>query len=182
MAQAKEILNSDEISSMITRLVFQILEADQNQNTRELTIVGIKRGGATLADRLKEEIKKHTGRDIAIGYLCITLYRDDLTQIAEHPVIHGTEIEFNIAKKHVVLVDDVIFTGRTVRAALDALTDMGRPDKISFVALIDRGHRELPIQPDFTGKLVPTSLEEKVNVQFKESDGIDSVSIMKKDQ
>jgi pyrimidine operon attenuation protein/uracil phosphoribosyltransferase len=178
MGSSKEILNSEEMAGMLTRLVFQILESVRS--LEDLRIVGIKTGGATLADRLAGLIREHTNTDAQVGYLDITLYRDDLTQIADYPVIHGTDITFNIQGKHIVLADDVIFTGRTVRAALDALSDMGRPSKISLVTLIDRGHRELPIQPDFTGKTVPTSINENVKVRFRETAGEDGVSIIKK--
>jgi pyrimidine operon attenuation protein/uracil phosphoribosyltransferase len=115
-----------------------------------------------------------------VGYLDITLYRDDLTEISELPALLGTDINFDIRKKTIILVDDVIFTGRTARAALDAIMDLGRPRRIIFLALIDRGHRELPIHPDFVGKYVPTNIEEKINVNLTEIDGEDSVVIEKR--
>ncbi|MGA1862799.1 bifunctional pyr operon transcriptional regulator/uracil phosphoribosyltransferase PyrR [Deferribacter thermophilus] len=173
----KEILNTHELDNMLTRLTFQILEKFSDfENTK---IIGIKRRGAILADRIHEKIKQFKNFNIDIGYLDITLYRDDLTEISEFPILRGTEINFDVKNKNIILIDDVIFTGRTVRAALDAIIDYGRPKKIILAVLIDRGHRELPIQPDFKGKYVPTSLDERINVKLKEIDGIDSVSISK---
>ncbi|MGA1845862.1 bifunctional pyr operon transcriptional regulator/uracil phosphoribosyltransferase PyrR [Deferribacter abyssi] len=177
MKYEKEILNAHELDNILTRLTFQIIEKCTDfENTK---IVGIKRRGAILADRIKDKIKQFKNKDIEIGYLDITLYRDDLTEISEFPIIKGTEIHFNVKNKNIILVDDVIFTGRTVRAALDAITDYGRPKKIILAVLIDRGHRELPIQPNYKGKYVPTSLDERINVKLKELDGIDSISISK---
>ncbi len=173
----KEILNKQELDSMISRLAFQVIEDCDDFNN--IKLIGIKRRGAFIADRIKEKIKEFKSVDVEVGYLDITLYRDDLSEIAECPVLHGTEINFDITGKTLFLIDDVIFTGRTIRAALDALSDLGRAKKIMLVTLIDRGHRELPIQPNYTGKVVPTSLKEKINVKIKEVDGTDSVSIEK---
>jgi len=173
----REILNEHEIDSIVTRLAFQVLEKCQDINNMKL--IGIKRRGAVLADRIAYKINEFKKTSVDVGYLDITLYRDDLSEISDFPKILGTEIDFHIKGKSIFLVDDVIFTGRTVRAAMDAITDLGRPKKIIFVALIDRGHRELPIQPDFTGKYVPTSHDEKINVMLKEIDAIDSVTIEK---
>jgi len=173
----REILNEHEIDSIVTRLAFQVLEKCQDIDNMKL--IGIKRRGAILADRIARKINEFKKTSVDVGYLDITLYRDDLSEISDFPKILGTEIDFHIKGKSIFLVDDVIFTGRTVRAAMDAITDLGRPKKIIFVALIDRGHRELPVQPDFTGKYVPTSLDEKINVMLKEIDGKDSVTIEK---
>jgi len=180
MSHGKEILSCEEMAGMITRMVFQILESVRSSGN--FGIVGIKSGGAVLARRIADEIAKHSGKSPDVGYLDITLYRDDLaqTQIADFPLVQRTEIGFDVAGRHIILVDDVVFTGRTVRAALDALTDFGRPSKISLAALIDRGHRELPVQPDYVGKSVPTSLSECVQVNFRETAGADSVCIIKK--
>lgn len=175
----KEILNKHEVESIITRITFQILE--KCKNFENIALIGIKRRGAILADRINEKIMEHTGKKAPVGYLDITLYRDDLTEIADYPLLSGTEIDFRIKGKNVILIDDVIFTGRTVRSALDAIIDFGRPEKILLACLIDRGHRELPIQADFTGKYVPTSISEKINVKLKELDKEDSVSIEKKE-
>jgi len=172
---SKEIMNSDEMSRTLNRIVFQILESVKGKEN--VCLVGIRRGGAYLADRLAEIFRSEGCADIEKGYLDITLYRDDLTTIADYPVLLGTEIDFDISGKHIVLVDDVVYTGRTTRAAMDALIDLGRPKKISMAVLIDRGHRELPIQPDFVGKTVPTSLDEIIEVSLQEQTGKDSVSI-----
>lgn len=173
----KEILNEHELDGMISRLAFQIIE--ECDNPSDVKLVGIKRRGAFLADRIQNKINEYKNVTLETGYLDITLYRDDLSEIAEYPVLHGTQINFDIKDKTVILVDDVIFTGRTVRAALDALTDLGRCRKTMLVGLIDRGHRELPIQPNFVGKVVPTSLKEKINVKMTEVDNVDTVSIEK---
>jgi len=177
---SKEIMNSDEMARSLNRMVYQILETVKD--AEKICLVGIRRGGAHLADRLNAIFRNEGYKDIKVGYLDITLYRDDLTSIADYPLLQGTEIEFNIAGRHIVLVDDVIYTGRTTRAAMDALIDLGRPQKISMAVLIDRGHRELPVQPDFVGKTVPTSMEEIIEVSLKEQAGSDSVTISKKIQ
>lgn len=175
---SKEIMNADEISRTLSRIMSQILETVKEPG--EICLVGIRRGGAYLADRLAQLFSADGHSGIRKGYLDITLYRDDLTSIADYPLLLGTEIKFDVAGRHIVLVDDVIFTGRTTRAAMDALIDLGRPKKISLAVLIDRGHRELPVQPDFVGRLVPTSLDEIIEVSLKEQAGSDSVSISKR--
>jgi len=174
----KEILNKHEIDNILVRLSFQIIE--KVKDDKNFALVGIKRRGAILADRIAVIIEKFKNIKPLVGYLDITLYRDDLTEISEFPQLLGTELNFDIKGKTIILIDDVIFTGRTVRAALDAIIDYGRPKKIIFVALIDRGHRELPIQPDFVGKFVPTNIEEKINVKLHEIDETDSVTIEKR--
>ncbi len=177
---AKELMNSEEMARTLNRIVFQILE--NVKDAKEICLVGIRRGGAHLADRLGEIFKSEGYNNIQIGYLDITLYRDDLTSIAEYPLLQGgTELEFDVKGRHIVLVDDVIYTGRTTRAAMDALIDLGRPKKISMAVLVDRGHRELPVQPDFIGKVIPpTSNDEIIEVSLKEQAGNDSVTIQKK--
>jgi pyrimidine operon attenuation protein/uracil phosphoribosyltransferase len=173
----KDILNSYELDGIISRLAFQIIEKCTDPGN--LKLVGIKRRGAILADRIAKKIEEFKNFKVDVGYLDITLYRDDLTEISEFPQVLGTEINFDVRGKDIILIDDVIFTGRTVRAAMDAIIDFGRPKKITLVVLIDRGHRELPIQPNFTGKFVPTSLDEKINVMLTEIDNQDAVSIEK---
>jgi len=173
----KDILNSYELDGIISRLAFQIIE--KCTDPENLKLVGIKRRGAILADRIAKKIEEFKNFKVDVGYLDITLYRDDLTEISEFPQVLGTEINFDVRGKDIILIDDVIFTGRTVRAAMDAIIDFGRPKKITLVVLIDRGHRELPIQPNFTGKFVPTSLDEKINVMLTEIDNQDAVSIEK---
>jgi pyrimidine operon attenuation protein/uracil phosphoribosyltransferase len=126
-------------------------------------------------------MRAFSGKEVLLGALDITLYRDDLTQVAEQPVVHATEIDFNTDGKHIILVDDVLYTGRTVRCALDALIDFGRPSKIELAVLIDRGHRELPIRADYVGKNIPTSKHEVVQVRMAEIDGVDEVIVEAKD-
>jgi pyrimidine operon attenuation protein/uracil phosphoribosyltransferase len=175
----KEILNSYELDGIISRLAFQIIEKCTQPD--KIKLIGIKRRGAILADRIAKKIEEFKNFKLDVGYLDITLYRDDLTEISEYPQVLGTEINFDVRGKDIILIDDVIFTGRTVRAALDAIVDFGRPKRIILAVLIDRGHRELPIQPNFTGKYVPTSLDEKINVMLNEIDEKDAVSIEKRD-
>ncbi len=163
------------INRAITRVAHEILE--RNKGTEDLCIVGIRKGGAVLAERIAHKIKELGESQVLVGILDITLYRDDLTAIAEQPIVHKTEIGFAIKDKRIVLVDDVLFTGRTIRCALDELIDFGRPKNIQLAILIDRGHRELPIRADYVGKNVPTSLNEAVEVRLKEMDGVDEIVI-----
>ena len=168
-------MDADQIRRAVTRIAHEILEA--NKGVEDVRLVGIRTRGVPLARRMAAKIKEIEGAEAPVGLLDITLYRDDLTTIAHQPVIHKTEIPFSVDGKVIVLVDDVLFTGRTVRAALDALIDLGRPRRIQLAVLIDRGHRELPIRADFVGKNTPTSLEEVVQVELVEVDGIDRVTI-----
>ena len=140
-----------------------------------MALVGIRTRGVPLAARIAEEIQKIENVAVPTGSLDITLYRDDLTTMGYNPVIHGTEIDFDVTGKHIVLVDDVLYTGRTIRAALDALIDMGRPKSIQLAVLIDRGHRELPIRADYAGKNVPTSRKETIEVALQEEGKTDEV-------
>jgi len=170
------IIDEDGIRRIITRIAHEIVE--KNKGTEDLVIVGIKTRGIPLAQRLAEKIKEFEGVEIPVGILDITLYRDDLSLIAQQPIVHRTEIPFDINGKKVVLVDDVLYTGRTVRAALDALMDIGRPQTIQLAILVDRGHRELPIRADFVGKNLPTSREEVVSVNLRELDDEENVLIL----
>ncbi|NLJ83525.1 MAG: bifunctional pyr operon transcriptional regulator/uracil phosphoribosyltransferase PyrR [Halanaerobiaceae bacterium] len=172
----KMIIDEDGIRRAITRIAHEIVE--KNKGTEDLVIVGIKTRGVPLARRLSERIKEFEGVEVPVGILDITLYRDDLSLIAQQPIVHRTEIPFDINDKKVILVDDVLYTGRTVRAALDALMDIGRPKVIQLAILVDRGHRELPIRADFVGKNLPTSRDEVISVNFKEIDEEDSVLIL----
>ncbi|MEF3254860.1 MAG: bifunctional pyr operon transcriptional regulator/uracil phosphoribosyltransferase PyrR [Deferribacterales bacterium] len=174
----KEILNKHEIENILTRMTFQIIEKIKEDT--DFALIGIKRRGAILADRIGDIIARYRNTKPLVGYLDITLYRDDLTEIADLPKLLGTDINFDIKGKTIILIDDVIFTGRTVRAALDAITDLGRPKKLMLAVLVDRGHRELPIHADFVGKFVPTNIDEKINVKLKEIDNIDTVTIEKR--
>lgn len=168
-------MNPEEVRRSITRIAHEILE--QNKGIQNLCLIGVRRRGDYLAMRLSEEIEKIEGTSPPVGFLDITLYRDDLTTIAHQPVIHKTEIPFDLNGKKVVLVDDVLFSGRTIRAAMDELIDFGRPERIQLAVLVDRGHRELPIRADFIGKNLPTSHVENVVVHLKDLDQEDSVFI-----
>jgi len=170
------LLDSDGIQRALVRISHEILE--RAKGTKELALVGIRTRGAFLAERLVREIEKIEGAKVAIGALDITLYRDDLTMIGHQPVLHKTELNFDITDKTIVLVDDVLFTGRTIRCALDELVDFGRPKRIQLAVLVDRGHRELPIRADYVGKNVPTALEERVEVHLTEMDGKDEVMLV----
>lgn len=167
------IMDAKEIKRTLLRLSHEILE--KNPNTEDLAVIGIRARGDYLAERISGEIKKLIKKDIDVGAMDITMYRDDLTEVAENPVIHATDIPFDINGKVVILIDDVLFTGRTVRCALDELIDYGRPASIQLAVLVDRGHRELPIRPDFTGKNIPTARTDNVEVRVEETDEIDEV-------
>jgi pyrimidine operon attenuation protein/uracil phosphoribosyltransferase len=167
------------IDRTLTRIAHEILE--KHRGTEGLVLVGIRSRGVPLARRLAEKIRKIEGMDVPVGILDINLYRDDLTTIADHPILRKTEIPFSVDGAKVVLVDDVLFTGRTIRAALDGIIDLGRPMQIQLAVLVDRGHRELPIRADYVGKNLSTSLDEKVRVSLREEDGSDSVDIVPKE-
>jgi pyrimidine operon attenuation protein/uracil phosphoribosyltransferase len=169
------IADANTVRRMLTRIAHEIVE--RNKGTDHLVLVGIRRRGVPLAKRLQDLIRGFEGVEVPMGSLDITLYRDDLHAIANQPVVRTTEIPVNIDDKIVVLVDDVLYTGRTVRSALNALIDFGRPRTIQLAVLVDRGHRELPIRADFVGKNVPTSHREIVAVHVTEEDGEDSVQI-----
>jgi pyrimidine operon attenuation protein/uracil phosphoribosyltransferase len=171
-----QVLDEAGIDRALTRIAHEILE--KSQGTERLALVGIKTRGVTLAHRIAEKICAIERRTPPVGALDITLYRDDLGMLAEQPVVKGTEITFPLKEKTVVLVDDVLFTGRTIRAALDALIDLGRPKMIQLAVLVDRGHRELPIRPDYVGKNLPTSRRETVAVKLTEEDGEDRVVLL----
>ena len=167
------IMREDRMNRVISRMAYEV--AERNKGVADLCGIGIKRRGDVLAKRLVERFKEIEGEDVPLGSLDITLYRDDLSLLEEQPVVQRTEISCPVTNHKILLVDDVIFTGRTVRAALDAITDFGRPRAIQLAVLIDRGHRELPIHPDYVGKTVPTSIQEDVLVLLKEVDGEDAV-------
>ncbi|MFK3937013.1 bifunctional pyr operon transcriptional regulator/uracil phosphoribosyltransferase PyrR [Alkalihalobacillus sp. NPDC078783] len=171
------ILDEAAINRAITRIAHEIIE--RNKGVEQCVLVGIKTRGVHLAARLARKIEQIEGDDIPVGEVDITLYRDDLSHEHqdEEPILQGTDIPVNIAGLKVILVDDVLFTGRTVRAALDALIDLGRPEQIQLAVLVDRGHRELPIRPDFVGKNVPTSKTEIISARVTEADGADEVVI-----
>jgi pyrimidine operon attenuation protein/uracil phosphoribosyltransferase len=177
MAREKaQILDREGIRRSLTRIAHEIIE--RNKGIDNLVLVGIRRRGVPLAERLAVRIKEIEKRLPPVGILDITLYRDDLTTLAYQPLVRSTEISLPVSGKTVVLVDDVIYTGRTVRAALDAIMDLGRPRVIQLAVLVDRGHRELPIRADYVGKNVPTSSKEVVSVRLQEIDGEERVVIL----
>ncbi|RNF40776.1 bifunctional pyr operon transcriptional regulator/uracil phosphoribosyltransferase PyrR [Planococcus salinus] len=177
MVEKADILDEQAIARAITRIAHEIIE--RNKGIDDCVLVGIKTRGAFIAKRLAEKIEKIEGKPILTGELDITLYRDDLSvkNKNKEPLVQQVDITHDLSNKKVVLVDDVLYTGRTVRAAMDAVMDLGRPAHIQLAVLIDRGHRELPIRADFVGKNIPTSSEERIVVQMKESDGSDRVAI-----
>jgi pyrimidine operon attenuation protein/uracil phosphoribosyltransferase len=171
----RQIMGADDLRRALVRIAHEIVEG--NGGTEGLVMVGVHSRGVPLAQRLAAMIREHEGVEVPVGSLDITYYRDDLTKIAHAPIVKRTEAMPDITDKTVVLVDDVLFTGRTVRAALDAITDHGRPTAVRLAVVVDRGHRELPIRPDHVGKNLPTSLDENVQVRLSETDGVDEVLI-----
>lgn len=169
------IMDADAMRRAIVRIAHEIIE--RNKGVENVVLVGIRTRGVPIAERLAAAIKEIEKVELPVGMLDITLYRDDLSTLAYNPVCHGTEIDFDVDGKTVILVDDVLYTGRTIRCALDAIIDMGRPKAIQLAVLIDRGHRELPIRADFAGKNVPTSHKEAIEVYLAEQDGVDEVAI-----
>jgi pyrimidine operon attenuation protein/uracil phosphoribosyltransferase len=173
----KELMNKKDIDRALTRMAHEIIE--KNKGIKKLCLVGIQRGGVYLAERLAAKIRQIEKKEIPVGSLDIALYRDDLNIRKEQPLVRRTEVPCEITGLKVILVDDVLFTGRSIRAAMDALTDLGRPAAIQLMVLIDRGHRELPIKADYAGKNIPTALSETVEVQLKEEGFEDRVILMK---
>ena len=170
-----QLMDSDTMSRVLTRMAHEIME--RADDLEDLVLVGIRRRGVPLAQRLAGIIERVENRKIPVGELDITLYRDDLSKLYDQPKVSGTALNTAIADKTVILVDDVLYTGRTARAAMDAVMDQGRAAKIRLAVLIDRGHRELPIRADYVGKNVPTSLNERIGVQVSEIDGGDGVAL-----
>jgi pyrimidine operon attenuation protein/uracil phosphoribosyltransferase len=176
MESENVVLDGDSMRRTLVRISHEI--AEKNPETQKLAVVGIHRRGAVLARRIHELLVADLGHEIPIGDVDISFYRDDVGSRAEQPVVHSSHVEFGVEGLTVVIVDDVLYTGRTVRAAIEALFDYGRPAKVQLAVLADRGHRELPLRPDYVGKNLPTSLEEHVNVRVQELDGIDEVRIV----
>jgi pyrimidine operon attenuation protein/uracil phosphoribosyltransferase len=168
-AEKAVIMNASEMNRAIKRMAHEVIEA--NKGIDNLVLLGVQRRGVPLAKMLGEAIKAVEGTDVPQGALDITFYRDDLSTLGPAPQVSSTEMPFDVNKKIIILVDDVLYTGRTVRAALDVIMDWGRPEAIRLAVLVDRGHRELPIRPDFVGKNVPTSQREIIKVRVKEFDG-----------
>jgi pyrimidine operon attenuation protein/uracil phosphoribosyltransferase len=175
----KQILSADDIRRAITRIAHEI--AERNGGVEETVLVGIRRRGVPLAERIAATLAEIEGTRVPIGMLDITLYRDDLELRGPAPVVRSTRMPTDITNHTLILVDDVLYTGRTVRAALDALADLGRPARIQLAVLIDRGHRELPIRADFIGKNVPTASQERIEVRLRELDSDDGVYIVRKE-
>jgi pyrimidine operon attenuation protein / uracil phosphoribosyltransferase len=176
--EAKVVLDGDDVRRALTRIAHEI--AEKNPGSGELALVGIHTRGAVVCRRLHAQVGELRGSEVPLGDLDISFYRDDLDrrEPREAPVVHATHLDFELEGRTVVLVDDVLFTGRTVRAAIDALFDYGRPARVQLAVLVDRGHRELPIRPDYVGKNLPTAPGERVNVLLEEVDGRDGVSIL----
>lgn len=172
------LMTQEDINRALVRVSHQIIE--KNKGTANLCLVGIKTRGVPLAYRIASIIKQIEDADVPVGALDITLYRDDLTHISAEPIVNSSDVPFDVAGKVVVLVDDVIFTSRTARAAMDAVMQLGRPSRVYLAVLIDRGHSELPIRPNFVGKNIPTAQAEIVSVKLYESDGENSVSLYAK--
>lgn len=175
MKQKAQLMDNKAIGRAITRISHEIIE--RNKGIEDIVLVGVKTRGVPIANRICKKIEQIEGTKISTGQIDITLYRDDLSQVDKDPVLNGSNIDFDINNKIVVLVDDVLYTGRTVRSALDAIMDIGRPKSIQLAVLVDRGHRELPIRADYVGKNVPTSKTEIIAVNLSEIDSEDSVTI-----
>ncbi len=179
MMEKAEIMDQEQMRRSLIRIAHEIVE--KNKGLDDVVLIGVQRRGVPMAKRLQKYLMEIENIEVPVGELDITLYRDDLTLKADQPIVGRTHIPFDIAQKKVILVDDVLYTGRTVRAALDALIDMGRPQNIQVVVMIDRGHRELPIRADYVGKNVPTSSKEVIHVKLVEVDGVDQVVISEHD-
>jgi len=173
---SKQIVQTEkDIEFSLNQICDQVL--NRNPQLAGMVLVGIRTGGVFLAERLRQNILQKRGINLPTGIIDITLYRDDWTMLSQTPEVKKAEIHFSIEDKHVLLVDDVLFTGRTIRAAIDALLDLGRPRRVELAVLVDRGHRELPIQADYVGKMLETSRQDSVNVELKELAGVDQVVI-----
>jgi pyrimidine operon attenuation protein/uracil phosphoribosyltransferase len=175
MVPKQVVQTEQDIETCLNQICDQVL--DRHPRLDEMVLVGIRTGGVYLAERIRERILRKRGIDLPTGIIDITLYRDDWTRLTQTPEVKKTEIHFPVEDKNVLLVDDVLFTGRTIRAAIDALLDLGRPRRIELAVLIDRGHRELPIQADYVGKTLETSRQDSVDVELKELAGVDQVVI-----
>lgn len=173
------LMDADQMNRALNRIAHEIVE--KNKGVEHLALVGIRRRGVPLAHRLAAKIAEFEGTPVPVGVLDITLYRDDLSELSEVPVVHRSDVPFKLPSMRIVLVDDVLYTGRTARAAIGALLDMGRPAMVQLAVLVDRGHRELPIRADYVGKNVPTSRREVVEVHMEEVDGEDAVVLYELD-
>jgi pyrimidine operon attenuation protein/uracil phosphoribosyltransferase len=179
MAEGKRIMDERAVNRALVRIAHEIVE--ENGGTDGLALIGIQRRGVQLAQTIQEEIRDFEGVEVPLGAMDITLYRDDLQQVAEQPIVEETDLPFDLTGQVVVIVDDVLYTGRTVRAALDEITDFGRPRKILLAVLVDRGHREIPIRADFVGKNVPTSSSQQIKVKVVEIDDELAVDLVERE-
>ena len=177
MTEQLQLMDKEDIARTLSRIAHEIWE--RNRSHEDLAFIGIRRRGVTIAQRLSTKLKEFQGVAIPVGALDINLYRDDLSEIASQPVLKKTEIAFSVKDKIIILCDDVLYTGRTIRAALDSIIDLGRPKAIRLAVLVDRGHRELPVQPNYTGKSVAIAKDELIEVFLEEDDGKDVVVITK---
>ena len=174
------VVDSETISRSISRISYEIVE--KSRDLEHLAIVGIRTGGEYIGRRIHQKISEIENREISFGVIDITLYRDDLSHQSSQPLLKGTELPFKVSRSRIVLVDDVLYSGRTIRAALDAVTDFGRPSRVELATLVDRGHRELPIRADYVGKNVPTNKEEFVRVRLSEMGYQDGVYLIKESE
>ena len=172
-----ELMDEAAMSRALIRISHEIVE--RNDGLDDVAIIGIQKRGVPLATRIRNTLEEIEGIKVPMGILDITFYRDDLSTLSSHPVVHGTDIPFNVNDKKIILIDDVLFTGRTTRAAIENIFDMGRPENIQLAILVDRGHRQLPFRADYVGKNIPTSLSEHIDVEVKEVDGQDRVLLLK---
>ncbi|MDH6364066.1 pyrimidine operon attenuation protein/uracil phosphoribosyltransferase [Enterococcus sp. PF1-24] len=178
--KTKEVIDNVTMKRALTRITYEVIE--RNHEINEVVLIGIKTRGIYIAQRIAERLKQLEQVEVPVGELDITLYRDDVKEeLLAEPELHSSNVPFSVEGKEVILVDDVLFTGRTIRAAMDAIMDCGRPRKISLAVLVDRGHRELPIRADYVGKNIPTSMSEKIVVEMEELDGADRILIGKED-
>ncbi len=175
LQEKTELMDEVTVERAISRMAYEILE--HGRDTDDTVIIGIQTRGAVLARKIAAQMERFGGKRIPIGSLDITFYRDDLTILSEHPVVNGTDIPFSVHQKRIILVDDVLYTGRTIRAAIEEIFDLGRPDRIELAILVDRGHRELPFSADYVGKTAPTSKSEHINVEIDGNGVIKRVAI-----
>ena len=176
----RTLMSAEDMQRALVRVAHEIVE--RNKGARELLLVGMQTRGVPIAKRLAATIQSLEGIDVPVGSLDISLYRDDLSSLSLKPTVHRTDIPVDVTDKQIVLVDDVFYTGRSIRAAMDALIDLGRPQSIQLAVLVDRGHRELPIRADYVGKNIPTSKNEEIKVEIKEVDGEDKIVIVSPDK
>jgi pyrimidine operon attenuation protein/uracil phosphoribosyltransferase len=179
MAEGSRIMDERAVNRALVRIAHEIVE--ENGGTDRLALIGIQRRGVQLAETIRDEIRKFEDVEVPLGAMDITLYRDDLQQVAEQPIVEETDLPFDVTGHVVVIVDDVLYTGRTIRAALDEITDFGRPRRILLAVLVDRGHREIPIRADFVGKNVPTSTGQQIKVKVSEIDGELAVDLVERE-